>query len=76
MSPEVDAQVLAALQALELAVRNAEALLAWRTRRAWPGPGLDAYPPLGRLLVDRWFERQRDLARTWMARSLFFRRQA
>lgn len=66
-----------AYRALELAARNAVCLRRWRQRfhspvlLIWP----DACTPTHRFLVDRYYAQRVFLARAWMARSIFARRQ-
>jgi hypothetical protein len=73
-----------ALRAFEMAERNAQSLAAWRFRLA-SLPALEAlgapYPDAARSAVerhilDRWLDSRRELARAWIARGFFFRRQA
>ena len=81
LSPELDAQVDAAIddafRAFETAERNRKALDEWRYLRARRSTFTDALrSPVERLLVNRWFAQRREVATAWLNRSLFFRRQA
>jgi hypothetical protein len=62
----VSALVQAFMRDSELIERNAQALTDWRRRQSFTGAYPDAWPPLYRELMERWFEEKRDLAKRWL----------
>ncbi len=73
----LDRQISDLHRAAELAERNAKALEEWCYHKLRGSTFTDAArSPLERHLMDRWFDARREVAQAWIARSLFFRRQA
>jgi len=74
---EVDLTVDWAVRSFEMAERNRAALCEWRDLWIRGAIFTDAArSPVERLLFNRWYAEHRADARGWLARNMFFRRQA
>jgi hypothetical protein len=73
----------------EIRLQNEICLEAWRKRwlardldcvDRWPSkfapPMIDAYRPLFRVCLDRWFQEQREIAKRWLFKNRCLKRQA
>jgi len=74
---ETDLVVDWAVRSFEMAERNRALLCEWRDLWIRGAVFTDAaHSPVERMLFNRWHAERRAVARRWLTRSMFFRRQA